>query len=270
MEALDGRWEMVRAERDGAVANELVALRIELEFSADRYVVRFAGQVADLGQYAVELNSLTLVGTEGPNQGRTIPCLFQRVGSRLRICYGLDGVVPAGFATTAESMLDAGNWEGATRQAHTLKGLCATLGATTVRPLAAGLEQALQAHDMILARQGITEVDVSVTALLIALAAHFAVHDPDGPSRGGVVTSGGTGEGPGTHRAEFSDWLARLREFLRQGDNEARDLWESRQVDILAQLPSELQQRVSKALANFEFDSALRLLPEVPPDHSRN
>ena len=176
----------------------------------------------------------------------------------------------AGFATTAESMLDAGNWEGATRQAHTLKGLCATLGATTVRPLAAGLEQALQAHDMILARQGITEVDVSVTALLIALAAHFAVHDPDGPSRGGVVTSGGTGEGPGTHRAEFSDWLARLREFLRQGDNEARDLWESRQVDILAQLPSELQQRVSKALANFEFDSALRLLPEVPPDHSRN
>ena len=103
MEALDGKWEMVRAERDGAVANELVALRVELEFSADRYVVRFADQVADRGKYSVELNTLTLVGTEGPNQGRTIPCIFQRMGSRLRICYGLDGQPPTAFTTSAGS-----------------------------------------------------------------------------------------------------------------------------------------------------------------------
>lgn len=100
---LAGTWEMVRAERDGTVADEFVALRVELELTADRYVVRFAGQVADRGHYAIELNTLTLVGTEGPNQGRTIPCIFQHVGHRLRICYGLDGVAPTAFTTSAGS-----------------------------------------------------------------------------------------------------------------------------------------------------------------------
>jgi uncharacterized protein (TIGR03067 family) len=100
---LAGTWEMVRAEQDGVVAEELVALRVELELTADRYVVRFAGEVADRGQYSVKFNTLILVGTEGPNQGRTIPCIFQQKGNRLRICYGLDGVAPTTFTTSAGS-----------------------------------------------------------------------------------------------------------------------------------------------------------------------
>ena len=100
---LAGTWEMVRAERDGAVADELVALQVELELTGDRYVVRMAGQVADRGSYTLALATLTLVGADGPNRGRTIPCIFQRVGNRLRICYGLDGQLPSAFTTSAGS-----------------------------------------------------------------------------------------------------------------------------------------------------------------------
>jgi len=93
---------MVRAEFAGEDAPDMLALRVELELTADTYAVRFAGQVADRGNYALATaNALTLTGTDGPNRGRTIPCIFQLVGNRLRICYGLDGAAPAAFATVS-------------------------------------------------------------------------------------------------------------------------------------------------------------------------
>lgn len=99
--ALPGRWEMIKAELAGEDAPDMLALRVELELTAVTYAVSFAGQVADRGTYVLEGTSLTLTGTGGPNQGRVIPCIFQLVGDRLRICYGLDGTVPAGFTTKA-------------------------------------------------------------------------------------------------------------------------------------------------------------------------
>ena len=110
---LSGTWEMVRAELAGADAPDMLALRVELELTADTYIVRFAGQVADRGTYALACpepvervesaergaRALTLTGAVGPNKGRTIPCIFQLTGDRLRVCYGLDGTAPTVFAT---------------------------------------------------------------------------------------------------------------------------------------------------------------------------
>lgn len=103
---------MIRAETDGGFSSELVDLRIHLELSADSptdtlakagtYIVRFAGQVADRGTFALPApGTLALTGTEGPNAGRTIPAIFQLVGDRLRICYGLDGTPPTAFTAPA-------------------------------------------------------------------------------------------------------------------------------------------------------------------------
>ena len=99
---LDGRWQMVRAERGGESAPEMVVNRLEIEFGNDTYQVRFAGEVTDRGTYTAEPGTpptLSLCGTRGPNAGKTIPCLYQLVGDRLRICYGLDGTLPQEFAT---------------------------------------------------------------------------------------------------------------------------------------------------------------------------
>jgi uncharacterized protein (TIGR03067 family) len=107
--ALQGLWAIVKAELAGEEMPRLVAEKTEVELSAGTYAVRFDGQTADRGRYVLSATSLhrglTLIGTEGPNAGRTIPAIYQLVGDRLRICYGIDGQRPGGFATTLDSQL---------------------------------------------------------------------------------------------------------------------------------------------------------------------
>jgi hypothetical protein len=64
---------MTKAELAGENAPDMLALRVVLELTAVTYAVSFAGQVADRGTYVLSGESLTLTGTAGPNQGRTIP-----------------------------------------------------------------------------------------------------------------------------------------------------------------------------------------------------
>jgi uncharacterized protein (TIGR03067 family) len=96
---------MVRAESGGEPSSDLLALRVELHLTADTYHVHFAGELADQGNYtrspADTHAALILVGAKGPNAGRKIPCIYQLVGDRLRVCYGLDGTLPVAFATAA-------------------------------------------------------------------------------------------------------------------------------------------------------------------------
>lgn len=95
----------MRAELDGEAAPELVVTKTELTFVGDAYEVRFAGEVVDRGTFEIRggtpIATIILHGNEGPNRGRTIPCIYQLVGDRMRICYGLAGVTPAGFTAAA-------------------------------------------------------------------------------------------------------------------------------------------------------------------------
>jgi uncharacterized protein (TIGR03067 family) len=107
--ALEGVWSIVKAELAAEEMPALVAQKTELELSAGSYVVRFDGRPADRGTYLLGAagphRSMILNGIEGPNAGRTIPAIYQLVGDRLRICYGIDGPMPGSFATTAGSQL---------------------------------------------------------------------------------------------------------------------------------------------------------------------
>ncbi len=101
--SLDGKWQLMRAEMNGEPAHELLTTNTVLELHGGSYTVRYAGEIADQGTFELggtsEPPTLKLRGQEGPNAGRTIPCIYQRVGDRLRICYGLDGVAPTRFGT---------------------------------------------------------------------------------------------------------------------------------------------------------------------------
>ena len=103
--SLQGAWQMVRAEHEGEQAPELVAQRTVLEFNRETYLVRFDGAVADQGRFEMNRSSpfttSLLYGTSGPHQGRTLKCIYQQVGDRLRICYGLDGSQPSEFTARA-------------------------------------------------------------------------------------------------------------------------------------------------------------------------
>ena len=103
--SLLGAWQLVRAELQGEAAPELVVTKTELTFATDAYEVRFAGEIVDRGTFEVRdgtpVAMIILHGSEGPNRGRTIPCIYQMVGDRMRICYGLAGVTPTEFTAAA-------------------------------------------------------------------------------------------------------------------------------------------------------------------------
>ncbi len=100
-----GHWQMIRAELSGETAPELAVRPTELHLSATSYAVHFDGEPIDRGSIEIaespEGRTMILRGETGPNAGRTIRCIFQLVGDRLRICYGLDGLTPTGFTTRA-------------------------------------------------------------------------------------------------------------------------------------------------------------------------
>ncbi len=167
----------------------------------------------------------------------------------------------ATFGKSFEVMLLAGNWDDAARHAHTLKGLAASLGANELQPRASALELAAQAHDIVGARNNLATTLDCLAPLVSALRLHYGIEDIAGPQAkiGMTHTSSGTAD---RAAAEFADWLRRLRALLQQADVEAKELWDSRGVQIEARLPSHVAHRVSLALENFDFDAALRLLPE--------
>ncbi len=102
---LIGRWQMIRAELAGEVAPELVTGRMILELGEGTYAVVYAGETSDSGEWepGPAEGTMILNGRNGPNAGRRIPCLYQQVGDRLRVCYGLDGVAPVDFTTTGRA-----------------------------------------------------------------------------------------------------------------------------------------------------------------------
>lgn len=107
--ALEGLWQPLRAELSGEAAPPMVLERMTLTLRSGRYTVHFGGEISDRGSFTHAASephaTLTLRGEHGANAGRTIPAIFQLVGDRLRICYGLDGQLPASFATNASSRL---------------------------------------------------------------------------------------------------------------------------------------------------------------------
>ena len=70
----------------------------------------FVGNEPDRGTYTLDATSkpkgMTITGTEGPNNGKTFPAIYELEGDTLRICYDLSGAKrPTKFATVAGTKL---------------------------------------------------------------------------------------------------------------------------------------------------------------------
>lgn len=103
---LDGLWQLTHATHEGEQAPELVIERTLLALHGSTYEIRFAEQVADCGALAFDpdqANGFVLTSASGHNAGRVIPCLFQRKGDLLRVCFGFAGVRPTEFTAAIGS-----------------------------------------------------------------------------------------------------------------------------------------------------------------------
>jgi uncharacterized protein (TIGR03067 family) len=92
--SFQGSWLPVTAELGGKPFPEQVRKTISLRVEGDKYIVT-VGPAVDKGTLhadpAAHPQALDIVGTDGPNKGRTILAIFEHQGDMVRICYDLSG-----------------------------------------------------------------------------------------------------------------------------------------------------------------------------------
>jgi uncharacterized protein (TIGR03067 family) len=107
--AIQGNWKPTTAMIAGQPMPDAVVKTISLKLDQGKYEV-FVGQEPDRGTYTLDCGAtpkgITVVGTEGPNNGKTFPAIFEIKGDTLRICYDLSGAKrPAEFKSTPGTLL---------------------------------------------------------------------------------------------------------------------------------------------------------------------
>ena len=107
--AVQGSWTPVKAELGGQPMTDAVLKSISLKLENGKYDVSVGGN-PDKGTYTLDSTSkpksMTVTGTEGPNNGKTFPAIYELKGDTLRICYDLSGAKrPTEFKTSAGTML---------------------------------------------------------------------------------------------------------------------------------------------------------------------
>lgn len=93
-EGLLGAWKPVEAELGGVKLPEAALAALRLELGKGTYVLKGA-ESPDRGTVAVDPSkkprTMDVTGTEGPNKGKSFPCIYELDGDTLRICYDLSG-----------------------------------------------------------------------------------------------------------------------------------------------------------------------------------
>lgn len=97
--AIQGTWKIVSAEIGGEFFPVEAFNKVNLVLKDGNYEMAI-----DRGTYELKdvdgLKAIDVVGKEGPNQGKTIPAIFEIKGDSMKICYDLAGKTrPAKFET---------------------------------------------------------------------------------------------------------------------------------------------------------------------------
>jgi uncharacterized protein (TIGR03067 family) len=104
---MNGTWLPSEAELDGEKLPEKLFKSIKLVVKDEKYTVTVGEQV-DEGTVTLDLESdptgMEIKGTKGPNEGKTIPAIYELKDDVLKVCYNLEGKDrPKEFKTTAGS-----------------------------------------------------------------------------------------------------------------------------------------------------------------------
>lgn len=91
---IDGKWIPIEAELGGQKFPDEIIRTMRLRISEGKYTVK-VGEQLDKGDVKIEPKakpkSMDITGTEGPNKGKSFPCIYELSGDTLRICYDLAG-----------------------------------------------------------------------------------------------------------------------------------------------------------------------------------
>jgi CheY-like chemotaxis protein len=166
----------------------------------------------------------------------------------------------ADFCPQLRAMVETGDWENVMRGTHTLRGMCATLGATRLLDRTTALETALKVRNGTDEAYWLASTSTEMERLHNAIGEQLG--DGDTFQRHVDLATVTLRDRPagGKSPPDDSRWLDRLRHLLMQGDNDARDLWRSHRSALVAISDPQALLDISTAIDNFDFDRALNLL----------
>jgi uncharacterized protein (TIGR03067 family) len=107
--SMDGTWLPSAAELGGEKVPDEVRKTIKLVIDDGKYAVT-VGKNADRGTVKIDPSKkpkeMDIIGTEGPNKGKTILAIYEMTDDTLRICYDLSGKArPSEFKTAKDTNL---------------------------------------------------------------------------------------------------------------------------------------------------------------------
>ena len=107
--SMEGTWLASAAELGGEKFPDEVRKTIKLVIGDGKYTVT-VGKNPDRGTVKVDpskkLKEMDIIGTEGPNKGKTILAIYEMTDDTLRICYDLSGKArPSEFKTSKDTKL---------------------------------------------------------------------------------------------------------------------------------------------------------------------
>jgi uncharacterized protein (TIGR03067 family) len=92
--ALTGKWQPVAMQTGDTKFTKEQLKAIEMIIEDGKYLVTANGQ-KDKGTLKLdtkpEVKTMDIVGTDGPNKGKTFPAIYELDGDRLKICYAMEG-----------------------------------------------------------------------------------------------------------------------------------------------------------------------------------
>ncbi len=105
----DGTWVPESAELAGIKFPDEVLKTMKLVLKGDEYTVTI-GKRTDKGTVkrdpTKKPKTIDVIGTEGPNKGKTIPAIYELTKDTLKVCYDLSGKErPKTFETKADTQL---------------------------------------------------------------------------------------------------------------------------------------------------------------------
>ncbi len=106
---LQGTWLPTAAELSENPFDEATLKTIKLVLEGDKYTVA-VGKSIDKGTTkidpAAKPKTMDIIGTDGPNKGKTMLAIYELNGDTLRICYDLTGKVrPSEFKSKKGELL---------------------------------------------------------------------------------------------------------------------------------------------------------------------
>lgn len=209
------------------------------------------GAVAD-AQTAAAMQPSTPIaeaGSHGQLFNRAVA--LQRLGGNHALLDRLLARFASDHATAAQqiaAVLESGDTARATREAHTLKGVAANLGATLLAGSAAAVEEALRSNG-------------TVTTLMLDLL-RIHQHETLLAIQQSAQPLASAASRPSYSHANLRALLEQLQTLLRSHDANAKDAYEALQQALMGQSPPSLL-RLRSAVENYEFDLASLALQEV-------